>query len=114
MPNAIESQAKISLDTSIEQLEPGIEEKLANIRHQALNQARKEKTPSLLFSKSMALSACSLVAVALLLSPYLFNGENMTASPLLAQHEMQEDPELLAELEFVYWLSEEEYEDVIL
>ncbi len=113
MSNTIEVQAKVSLDTSIEQLEPGVEQKLANIRHQALNQASKKSIPSLLFGKSMALSACSLVVVALL-SSYLFNSENKITPRLLTQHELQEDPELLAELEFVYWLSEEEYEEIIL
>ncbi len=54
------------------------------------------------------MSAFSLAAVALLLSFYVFDiGESSQTAPLLVQNEMLEDPELLAELEFIYWLSEE-------
>jgi len=110
MPNSIESQAKVSLDNSLEQLDTSIEHQLAAIRHQALHQATNRE-PSSWLPRNTVVSAFSLAAVALLIASYLFNIEPIKQSPPLVmqyqQPELHEDPELIAQLEFLYWLAEE-------
>jgi len=109
MPNSIEHQAKVSLDNSIEQLDSNIEQQLAAIRQQALHQPTNSERSSWLPRNSLV-TAFSLAAVALLISSYLFNIERSEHSlPLVVQYqqpELHEDPELIAQLEFVYWLAE--------
>ncbi len=109
MPKSLEQQAKSSLDNSIEQLDPAIEQQLALIRKNALQPTVEHSSRFSFFQPSSLVSAFSLVAVVFLLSSY-YDGSNENkhvTPPLLVQNEMFEDPELLAELEFIYWLSQE-------
>ena len=122
MPKLIESQAKASLDKSVEQLDDNIENKLAQIRLNALNTRPKTQVVSgLLFERKVLVSAFSVVVLVFLFAADSLNTEvntevNPTLAPLLTQneltqHELAEDPELLEDLEFIYWLSQE-HEDV--
>lgn len=122
MPKLIELQAKASLDKSVEQLDENIEIKLAQIRRNALNtQPKTQIVSGLLFQKKSLVSAFSVVVLVFLFSTDFINIEVNTEvdtilAPLLTQneltqHALAEDPELLEDLEFIYWLSQE-HEDV--
>ncbi len=108
MPNTIEIHAKKSLDNSLEQLDEKIEQKLARIRQQALNQPTDSMFSFDFFQGRKLVAAFSIVAVTVLLSSYLFDFNMPSSVPsLLVQNEMVEDPDLLNDMEFIYWLSQE-------
>lgn len=118
MPKIIESQAKASLDKSVEQLDENIESKLAQIRLNALSsQTKSQLISGWVFERKSLVSAFSVVALVFLFAADFISTEvSTTAEPLLTQNELTqnelaEDPELLDDLEFIYWLSQE-YEDV--
>ena len=108
MPDTIETQAKISLDNSLEQLDESIEQKLARIRVQALNQTAGSTFSLDFFNGRKLVAAFSIVVVTVLLSSYFFDiNVNQPVPSLLVQNEMVEDPDLLNDMEFIYWLSQE-------
>jgi len=123
MPKIIESQAKASLDKSVEQLDENIESKLAQIRLNALSsQTKSQLISGWAFERKSLVSAFSVVVLVFLFASDFISTEVSTkAEPLLTQNELTqhgltqnelaEDPELLDDLEFIYWLSQE-YEDV--
>ncbi len=115
MPNEIESQAEASLNKRVEQLSDNIEEQLAQIRRQALViQPRTYVLSRFMFEKKYLVSAFSVLALTILFSSSLLNNDVSTLEqPLLTLNELSEDPELLDDLEFIYWLSQE-HEEVLL
>jgi len=128
MPKLIESQAKASLDNSIEQLDEKVEAKLSQIRLNALNTPSAPSTINIWGFEGKLIA--STFSVAILLSLFAVDFTNVELnSPAesqltqvkpalieqtidgLAQQALVEDPALLEELEFIYWLSQE-YDEV--
>ena len=98
--NSLESQVNEALDHSIDNLSPDIRRHL----NQARIKASEPKANKTLFWKSA--SAFSL-AFALVIIWQSQTPQNESTETLFAEV-LQEDLEMLDELEFVYWMSEEE------
>ncbi len=109
MPKPIESQANAALNKRVEQIDSNIEQQLAVIRQQALTQTLAPEKPKAWWLTGATLAtALSALLIAVVLFPQ-WQEANMQNSitTMLAQNEMAEDPELLDDMEFIYWLSQE-------
>lgn len=115
---SIELQAKAALSDRLAQVDENVERQLAQIRQQALAQlSHKSATSSGLKSSWLSrfglrnaglATACSAALVAVVFFQMQATSPSQQAvTTMIALHEMNEDPELLNELEFIYWLSEQ-------
>jgi hypothetical protein len=98
-PDPVEQMTNQALDASIDDLSPDVRRKLNQIRINAVSkkQSRFVLVP---LASSLALALAILVGTQ-------FNSETNIVEETPFAEVLQEDLELLDELEFVYWMSEE-------
>lgn len=96
---SIEEQVNQALDDSVENLSPDVRRKLNQIRMQAL-QPKRSLSP--FWKLSGAVSFVLMLALAL-----QFNRVEKDEPITFFSAVLEEDPEMLNELEFIYWLAEE-------
>lgn len=101
----LEDQVTQALDNSIENLSPDIRRNLNRIRIEA---TEAEARPRSFLKYASVLS----VAFALVVGWQLMPGSIDVQDDLFAEV-FQEDPEMLDELEFVYWMAEVETSDTL-
>lgn len=103
MPKDIEKQAQSALDASISSLDPNTTKALSDIRQQALNPSK----PSRSFNYWLPSAAFSIaLALVWVINPQ-FSAHDLTSPEMALASEMTlEDPDMLNELEFYYWLEQ--------
>ncbi len=97
----IDKRVNQALDTSIENLTPDVRRRLNQARLATADSTHRPFTPVLRWAGAVSIALAVFVIVSIDNKP-----EQISIEPFAEV--LQEDPEMLEELEFVYWMTEEQ------